>query len=600
MRSLDEVRVYSASMTNYLSAPAMNRLYGWTASTDRSWADEMNLFPGILACALALLGIVTGRGRVRFAYLAGLAASVEMTRGASSVVYLWLFEHVTAFRALRSPARFDTLVILSLGVLSAYGVAFLLARIEHRRWRHLAGAALVAVLIAEYASSPVLTPVPGPTRIDSMLAKRPPSVIVELPLLSRRGFWDSLDSIYMYQGIGHFQRMLNGYSGHAPASFYQMREMMASFPDERSMTFLRNLHVDYVVVRAGLYEPEPRAALLERLGNVADLSLEGMWPDGPMGAEAVYESTRRRSNQESASRDRGAVKIDPIAWRLRSQRLVRTTCRTPADVVGWLGAMQAQDYAGAKWAIGLRAAGLDDRAIEGAFNDGAILRTHMMRPTWHFVTPADIRWIQMLTGPRVNKLNALYYRRGGLDATALRRGVKVLERSLRNRNYLTRDALGSALAVAGLPLRGQSLAYLMMYAELEGVVCSGPRQGKQFAYALLEERAAPAPAIGRDQALAELVRRYFSSHGPATFKDFAWWSGMTSRDAKEGVAMNGDGLTHEVIDGRTYWFSPRPRREAAALSRGVPPAQLRRVRNRLSRSRPLDRRASTAGHDRAR
>jgi hypothetical protein len=250
------------------------------------------------------------------------------------------------------------------------------------------------------------------------------------------------------------------------------------------------------------------------------------------------------------------VKIDPVAWRLRSQQLVRTTCRTPADVVGRLGAMQAQDYAGAKWAIGLRAAGLDDRSIERAFNQGAILRTHMMRPTWHFVTPADIRWIQMLTGPRVNRLNALYYRRGGLDGPALRRGVKVLERSLRNRNYLTREALGSALAAAGLPLRGQPLAYLVMYAELEGVVCSGPRQGKQVTYALLEERAAPAPAISRDEALARLVRRYFSSHGPATFKDFAWWSGLTARDAKAGVAMNGDGLAHEVIDGLTYWFSP--------------------------------------------
>jgi hypothetical protein len=292
MRSLDEVGVYSASMANYLSAPAMNRLYGWTASTDRSWADEMNLFPGVLACALALLGILRGRGRIRFAYLAGLAASVEMTRGSSSSVYLWLFEHVEAFRALRSPARFDTLVILSLGMLSAYGVAFLLARIEPRRWRHVAGAALVAVLIAEYASSPALTPVPEPTRIDSMLAKRPPSIIVELPLLSRKGFWGSLDSIYMYQGIGHFQRMLNGYSGHAPVSFYQMRDVMASFPDERSMAFLRNLQVDYVVVRAGLYEVEPRAALLERMGSVEDLSLEAMWPDGPMGAEAVYRIKR--------------------------------------------------------------------------------------------------------------------------------------------------------------------------------------------------------------------------------------------------------------------------------------------------------------------
>ncbi len=227
-------------------------------------------------------------------------------------------------------------------------------------------------------------------------------------------------------------------------------------------------------------------------------------------------------------------------------------------MVSWLGAMQAQDYAGAKWGIGLRAIAADDRAVERAFNEGAILRTHMMRPTWHFVAPADIRWIQKLTGPRVQSLNALYYRKAGLDAPALRRGMKVLERSLRKLNFLTREALGHALEGAGLPLQGQSLAYLMMYAELEGVVCSGPREGKQFTYALLEERVAPVPGISRDEALAELVRRYFTSHGPATFKDFAWWSGLTARDAAAGVAMIGHSLVHTTIDGLTYWFAPGP------------------------------------------
>ena len=250
------------------------------------------------------------------------------------------------------------------------------------------------------------------------------------------------------------------------------------------------------------------------------------------------------------------MKIDPVAWRLRSQRLVGPGCRTPADVVTWLGAMQAQDYSGAKWAVGLRASTVDDQAIERAYDEGAILRTHLMRPTWHFVSPADIRWIQMLTGPRVHSLNAVYYRRAGLEASVLRRAVPVLEQSLGHRNYLTREALGGKLAAAGLSLRGQSLAYLMMYAELEAVVCSGPRQGKQFTYALLEERAAPAPPISRDEALAELVRRYFTSHGPATFRDFAWWSGLTARDAKHGIEMDGNRLDHETIDGLTYWFMP--------------------------------------------
>ena len=252
------------------------------------------------------------------------------------------------------------------------------------------------------------------------------------------------------------------------------------------------------------------------------------------------------------------MKIDAVAWRLRSQRLIHATGRQGPDVVSWLGGMQAQDYAGAKWAIGLRATGADERAIERAFNAGAILRTHMMRPTWHFVAPADIRWIQKLTGPRVQSVNAPYYRKAGLDAPALRRGIKVLERSLRKLKFLTREALGHALEAAGLPLQGQSLAYLMMYAELEAVVCSGPREGKQFTYALLEERAAPVPGISRDEALAELVRRYFTSHGPATFKDFAWWSGLTARDAAAGVAMIGHGLVHATIDGLTYWFAPGP------------------------------------------
>ena len=287
-RGPDEVKIYSASRANYLSAPPMNRLYGWTAVADPIRADEMNLFPGVVAVVLALVGIVGGKGRIRFAYLAGLVAAGELTRGSNSAVYLWLFEHVRAFQGLRSPARMDILVNLSLAVLSAYGMAFLLSIIGHRTRRRLASAAVTALLIAEYASSPVLAPAPKPSRVDALLSARPPAVVVELPLLSRKGFWLSLDPIYMYQGIGHFQNMLNGYSGHAPRSFYEMREQMASFPDDRSMAFLRRRHVTYLVVRAGLFEPEERAALLQQLNQRRDLSLEAMWPEGPQGAEAMY------------------------------------------------------------------------------------------------------------------------------------------------------------------------------------------------------------------------------------------------------------------------------------------------------------------------
>src|SRR5262245_13150526 len=289
MRAPSDMAPYSASLNDYLAAPDINRLYGWTAQTDIFSISEMNLFPGLLACVLAAVGVARGQGRIRFVYMAGLIVAIEMTRGALSPIYLWLFHHVAAFQALRSPARFNILVGLSLAVLSAYGTAFLLTRIRNTRRRQLAGVMMAAALIVEYASSPALEPAPGPTRVDAFLSRQPPSVIVELPLLSRKGFWGSLDAIYMAQGIGHFQKMLNGYSGHAPASFYQTRDAMSGFPDDRSMTFLRSLRVEYIIVRAGLYEGEDGTALLDRLGKIDGLSLQAMWPNGPAGAEAIYK-----------------------------------------------------------------------------------------------------------------------------------------------------------------------------------------------------------------------------------------------------------------------------------------------------------------------
>ena len=288
LRAAPDMVPYSASLKDYLAAPDINRVYGWTAQTDITLISEMNLFPGFLACLLAAVGVVRGQGKARFAYLTGLIIAVEMTRGAFSPIYLWLFQHFAAFQALRAPARFNILVGLSLSVLSAYGAAFLLTRIGSPKWRQIAGAAMATALVVEYASSPVLEPAPAPTRVDAFLSRQPPSVIVELPLLSRKGFWGSLDAIYMAQGIGHFQKMLNGYSGHAPGSFYQMRDEMAGFPDDRSMKFLRNLRVDFIVVRAGQYEGEEGAALVDRLGRTDGVALQALWLDGPAGAEAVY------------------------------------------------------------------------------------------------------------------------------------------------------------------------------------------------------------------------------------------------------------------------------------------------------------------------
>lgn len=266
--------------------------------------------------------------------------------------------------------------------------------------------------------------------------------------------------------------------------------------------------------------------------------------------------------------------IDLVATRLRNQRLARAERRPPAEVVSWLGAVQAQDYAGAQWAIGLRANGLADLDVERAFNDGAILRTHVLRPTWHFVAPSDIRWMLALSAPRVNAANALYYRKMGLDERTFVRSRVALERALQHETPLTRTKLASALRKANIEAAGMRLAYLMMRAELDAVICSGPRRGNQFTYALLEERVPRAArTLTRDEALAELTRRYFTSHGPATVRDYAWWSGLTVRDAKTGIEMVGPALRREVIGDRTYWLaasSKTPARRASSSAHLLP------------------------------
>src|SRR5262245_26686737 len=189
-----------------------------------------------------------------------------------------------------------------------------------------------------------------------------------------------------------------------------------------------------------------------------------------------------------------------------------------------------------------------DADVERAFDAGRILRTHVLRPTWHFVTPADIMWLLDLTGSRVYRAMSSSFRREALDTRTLLRGTAAIERALRDGQHLTRAELAQR---ARLPMAGVRLGLLAMYAELEGVICSGPRRGKQMTYALLGERAPGATRLPRDEALAELCRRYFSSHGPATVRDFVWWSGLTGADARRALEMNR--ARREEIDGHIYW-----------------------------------------------
>lgn len=233
------------------------------------------------------------------------------------------------------------------------------------------------------------------------------------------------------------------------------------------------------------------------------------------------------------------------------------------------GAVQAQDYHGAKWALGQRSTGTTDASIEQEFDAGAILRTHVLRPTWHLVDPMDIRWMLRLTAPRVKQAMASYNRTFGLDARIFRRSQAVIEKALRDGRFLTRQELASILLRSRVPeAAGQRLAHLMMEAELDGVVCSGPRRGKQFTYALLEERVPPAAVLSRDESLRALAVRYFATRGPATLHDFAWWSGLTMADARRAIDIAGDAIDRADIDGRAHHTAgdaSRPRKPTAHL-----------------------------------
>ena len=243
--------------------------------------------------------------------------------------------------------------------------------------------------------------------------------------------------------------------------------------------------------------------------------------------------------------------------RLHAQRLDSGRMPSPQDIVGWLGAVQAQEYALAKWGIGLRLRRASDASIERAFAAGSILRTHVLRPTWHFVTPADIRWMLALTAPRIRANLASYDRMLGIDAAVVKRAVRAIAAALAGGPHLTRAELQAVLARSGVASEStQRLGHLVMHAELEGVICSGARRGSQMTYALLDDRVPPSRQRSRDDSLAELARRYFTGHGPAQLKDFAWWSGLTAAEARAALEMSRAHLACEELEGKTYWFSP--------------------------------------------
>jgi hypothetical protein len=259
-----------------------------------------------------------------------------------------------------------------------------------------------------------------------------------------------------------------------------------------------------------------------------------------------------------------------VRRRLRAQRLTGAPCTTPEEAVGRLLGVQAQDYGSAKWSVGARVAGATDAGVEEAFAAGRILRTHVLRPTWHFVLPADIRWLLTATAPRVEARDARRYAQLGLDEATRARAAAAFVAALRGGHALTRAEMASVAADAGVSAEGQRLPYLLMSAELAAVICSGPRRGKQQTYVLLEERAPAGDRRTRDEALAELAARFFAGHGPATAKDLAWWATLTLSETRAAIDRAGDRLRREDAGGLVLWSAAGEPAETPPAASGAP------------------------------
>jgi hypothetical protein len=241
--------------------------------------------------------------------------------------------------------------------------------------------------------------------------------------------------------------------------------------------------------------------------------------------------------------------------RLVNQHIVDCQYSTAKDIVAWMGAMQAQDYLMAKWAIGLRLADSTDQQIENAVDSGEIIRTHVMRPTWHFVSAEDVYWMLDLSASQIWASLKSRHKQLELSPTLITKCNDLIEKTLEKRRNLTRQELLQVLTQARIRTNDNRLSHILLCAELDGIVCSGEIKNNRQTYALLAVRVPHKKNRTRDESLAELARRYFTSHGPASLADFIWWSGLPAALARHALESVKSNINSEIINSRTYWFT---------------------------------------------
>lgn len=243
-----------------------------------------------------------------------------------------------------------------------------------------------------------------------------------------------------------------------------------------------------------------------------------------------------------------------VQLRLELQRLGNPDFKTPADVVHWFGAMQAQDYLGSLWAVGQRMHASTETTIEKALADRTIVRSWPMRGTLHFTHAQDLHWMLKLLAQRVIKRSAFRYRELELTDETFKKSEKVFVKALMGGKEMTREELLHLLDKNTISPAGQRGIHILGKLAMEGLLCFGSRKGKQFTFTLLDEWIPHAKPKSTEEAIADLTKRYFTSHGPATVRDFAWWSGLTMAEIKQGIEMTKHSLHHETVEGNVYWF----------------------------------------------
>ncbi|NVO18660.1 MAG: winged helix DNA-binding domain-containing protein [Bacteroidetes bacterium] len=244
-----------------------------------------------------------------------------------------------------------------------------------------------------------------------------------------------------------------------------------------------------------------------------------------------------------------------IKLRLTSQQLYLPGVSDPTELISWMGALQAQDYAMAKWALGIRIPGCTDQEVAGAIKRGDIIRTHVMRPTWHLISSDDIYWMLDLTAPSIKASVRSRHRDLELTDKVLSKCLSIIQNELEGGNHCTREELMLKLSEAKIQTDLNRSSHIMVWAEMEGLVCSGADKEGKSTYALLEERVPGKKTLPMDEAAVRLAEKYFQSHGPATLKDFVWWSGLTVKVAGRALETIKPWLESIEMDSETYWMS---------------------------------------------